>query len=377
MPAAGGDLWIANTVTDLIQGDINEHIALEAIPLQGDVLGLGTTTSVDNGELTFLRNGTGGTTIWKCQASDGGIRALHPGDGSAHFPYACFSSDATAVRLPVDPAELGPMEGASLQPLIGACIARLRAEGRLPEAPIYGLRLRCHWQGLVITVSSKLCMAQLGRNRALTLAPEATAEGSASIYDQLQHFRFSASDPGDPADPVRFLGRSLEWDCCGFWDTDPSQGRVTVPDADDSLHLHGCSTDLRYGGHLRLDHGETRLRAIETLAIYPLSRLHALMSDLVIEDPCFAEGVLRFTVANRGALDISDVGIAVVIDDCYSSHRYLRVPWLQAGAVEPFAVPLTLTSGSHRLEVIADPEQSILEGFRRQSHNRSALEVRL
>ena len=53
MPDGGGDLWIANTISDLIQGDVNEHLPLEAIPLQGDVLGLGTTTSVDNGELTF------------------------------------------------------------------------------------------------------------------------------------------------------------------------------------------------------------------------------------------------------------------------------------------------------------------------------------
>ena len=35
------DLTIANTVSDLIQGDIREHLPLERIPLQGDVLGLG------------------------------------------------------------------------------------------------------------------------------------------------------------------------------------------------------------------------------------------------------------------------------------------------------------------------------------------------
>ena len=87
MPDAVGDLWIANTISDLIQGDVNEHLPLEAIPLRGDVLGLGTTTSIDNGELTFLRNEAGDTTIWECQASDGGIRALHSRDGCAHFPY--------------------------------------------------------------------------------------------------------------------------------------------------------------------------------------------------------------------------------------------------------------------------------------------------
>ena len=46
-----GQLWIANTITDLIDGDVREHIPLERIPLQGDVLGMGTTTSYDNGEL--------------------------------------------------------------------------------------------------------------------------------------------------------------------------------------------------------------------------------------------------------------------------------------------------------------------------------------
>jgi len=75
MPDHRGDLWIANTVSDLIQGDAyeHEHLPREAIPL-------------DNDELTFLPNAAGKTTIWKCQASDGGIRALQSGDGSAHFP---------------------------------------------------------------------------------------------------------------------------------------------------------------------------------------------------------------------------------------------------------------------------------------------------
>ena len=114
------DLWIANTVRDLIQGDVHEHLPLEKIPLKGDVLGLGATASIDNGELSFLQQpGDGDTTIWKFQASDGRIRALRPGDGSSDF-----------------------------------------------------------------------------------------------------------------------LGRSLEWYCCGFFDTDPSQGRVTVPDPHAHLHLH-------------------------------------------------------------------------------------------------------------------------------------------
>ena len=59
------DLTIANTVSDLILGDIQEHLPLERIPLEGDVLGLGTTTSVDNGELTFLHDDTRGSAIWR------------------------------------------------------------------------------------------------------------------------------------------------------------------------------------------------------------------------------------------------------------------------------------------------------------------------
>jgi hypothetical protein len=35
------------------------------IPLAGDVLGLGTTTSIDNSELTFLRNRDNTSAIWR------------------------------------------------------------------------------------------------------------------------------------------------------------------------------------------------------------------------------------------------------------------------------------------------------------------------
>jgi hypothetical protein len=377
MPDHHGDLWIANTVSDLIQGDINEHLPLEAIPLKGDVLGLGTTTSIDNGELSFLPNSDGNTTIWKCDAARGGIRALQSGDGSAHFPYVCFSADATGVRLPVDPAELGDVEGQPLQTLLGPLITRLRREGRLVEAPIYGIRLRCRWHALVITVSSKLCMAQQRRNQRFRAVCEPAQPAGGSIYDQLQHFRLSESDPADRSDPIRFLGRSLDWECCGFWDTDPSAGRVTIPQPDDHLHLHGCSTDLLHGGHLRHEHPGSRLRGIEQLSIYPLQRLHQLASDLAVEPPLFEAGTLQFSVVNRGAMDISDVGVAIVIDDRYSDHRYLRLPWLAAGQEERYSLGLDLSPGPHRLEVIADPEQQILEAAELQANNRAVLEVQL
>ncbi len=372
------DFWIANTISDLIQGDVNEHLPLERIPLKGDVLGLGTTTSIDNGELTFLQDADGvATTIWKCQASDGGIRALRPGDGSSHFPYVCFSADATAVRTPVDLACLGEVRGRPLQELVAEAIAQLRQQGRLAEAPIYGLRLVSQWESLVITVASKLCMGQKRRNTAVASSAASDGTAARSIYQLLQHYRLTPEDPGDPSDPIRFLGRSLEWDCCGFFDTDPAHGRVTIPDPHAHLHLHGCSTDLRYGGHLHHEHPGTRLASLQRLVLYPLQQLHQLVSDLAIEALHFRDGSAHFTVANRGAMDVSDVGVAVVVNDRYGGHRYLRLPWLAAGASETFSVPLQLPAGGHRLEVIADPEGQILEEAAFQLNNRATLDIQL
>lgn len=377
MPDHPGDLWIANTVSDLIQGDVHEHLPLEAIPLQGDVLGLGTTTSIDNGELTFLPNDAGNTTIWKCQASDGGIRALQAGDGSSHFPYVCFSGDASALKVLVDPADLAEADGQPLQELVAAAITRLRAEGRLAAAPLYGLRAELDWHSLVITVASKLCMGQQRRNTAIATSAASDDTAGRSIYQLLQHYRLAEQDPGDANDPIRYLGRSLQWECCGFFDTDPSTGRVTIPAEGAHLHLHGCSVDLRHGGHLHHEHPGTALRAVRRLALYPLQQLHALVSDLAVEQLRFEGGAACFSVLNRGAMDVSDVGVAVVVNDCYSGHRYLRLPWLAAGASEQFSVPLDLPLGGHRIEVIADPEREILEAEALQANNRAVLEVQL
>jgi hypothetical protein len=384
---ATADLWIANTVSDLVQGDVREHLPLERIPLQGDVLGLGTTTSLDNGELSFLLKGDGNTAIWKCQASDGSIRELQPGDGSGHFPYVCFSGDATNLRRPVDLTLLGPSRGRPLQELVGEAIALLRSSGELAEAPIYGLRLVARWQSLIITVASKLCMGQQRRNSGLvSISPVSSSPASSagaaraaerSIYDQLQHYRLAETDNSNSTDPIRFLGRSLQWDCCGFWDTDPCQGRVTVPVAANHLHLHGCSTDLLHGGHLHHEHPGTALLELERLTLYPLQRLHQLGSDLTIEQLRYDDGEVRFVVVNRGSLDVSDVGVAVVIDDCYSSHRYLRLPWMEAGATEDFALPLNLTAGNRCIAVIADPEHDILEQNNGRRNNRAVLNLTL
>ncbi|MDM7938215.1 MAG: hypothetical protein QUV06_12250 [Cyanobium sp. CZS 48M] len=158
-------LSIANTVSDLIQGD---------------VLGLGTTTSLDNGELTFLHQpGAARTHLYKCQF-------------------------------------------------------------------LVGVRLRATWSSLVITVASKLCMGQRRRNTD-AVDPDAAV----SLYSSLQHYRLAAQDPGDPADPIHYLGRSLEWECCGFWDTRPESGRVTVPAVDAHLLSAAAPAGRRRRGILR------------------------------------------------------------------------------------------------------------------------------
>jgi len=116
---------------------------------------------------------------------------------------------------------------------------------------------------------------------------------------------------------------------------------------------------------------------VKRLAIYPLQQLHTLASDLAIEQVSFANGSLQFRVVNHGAMDVSSVGVAIVVDDSYTTHRYLRLPWLSAGGSEQFSVPLELAKGEHRLEVIADPQRQILETADLQANNRAVLAVRI
>ena len=101
-------------------------------------------------------------------------------------------------------------------------------------------------------------MGQQRRNSDLASSASGDGLTSKNIYDLLQHFRLAAEDPANPLDPARFLGRSLQWDCCGFFDCEPELGRVTVPQKGAHLHIHGCSTDLRHGGHLHHEHPSTR-----------------------------------------------------------------------------------------------------------------------
>ena len=371
------DLTIANTVSDLIQGDIREHLPLERIPLQGDVLGLGTTTSVDNGELTFLQDSASTSAIWRCVAHDGSIIKLSPGDGSGHFPYVCFTRDASNLRRPVAIESLGPTEDVPLQTLVAEAITQGQRAGTLESAPIYGVRMMTHWHELVITVASKLCMGQQRRNMKVATSDAGTSTSGQSIYDTLQHYRLSPEPAENSNDPIRYLGRAMHWDCCGFFDTDPELGRVTVPQPGAHLHLHGCSTDLSYGGHLHHEHASTRLKQLERLWLYPLQSLSSLGSDMAIEHLNYDNGLLRFRVVNAGEMDVSDVGVAVVINDRYSSHRYIRIPWLSAGEHEDFTVELPLPSGKQLIKVIADPEEIVIEAENGRNNNRMDLDVHI
>lgn len=371
------DLTIANTVSDLIQGDIREHLPLERIPLQGDVLGLGTTTSVDNGELTFLQDSASTSAIWRCVAHDGSIIELSPGDGSGHFPYVCFTRDASNLRRPVAIESLGPTEDVPLQTLVAEAITQGQRAGTLESAPIYGVRMLTHWHELVITVASKLCVGQQRRNMKVATSEAGTSTSGQSIYDMLQHYRLSPEPVETSNDPIRYLGRAMHWDCCGFFDTEPELGRVTVPQPGAHLHLHGCSTDLSYGGHLHHEHASTRLKQLERLWLYPLQSLSSLGSDMAIEDLNYDNGMIRFRVVNAGEMDVSDVGVAVVINDRYSSRRYIRIPWLSAGEHEDFTVELPLASGKQLITVIADPEEIVIEAENGRNNNRMDLDVQI
>lgn len=370
-------LNIANTVTDLVQGDVRDHLPLTRIPLQGDVLGLGITAGFDNGELTFLHQaGEPRTRVYKSRPYDGGIDALSGSDQERHFPYVCFSDEASALRRPVDPALWNDADGLPLQALLERVMRRLQAGGELAEAPMYGLRLSARWQGLVITVASNFCLGQLRRNAGVARMMGARADlPGSSIYTALPHFQLGPEPADGYAAGVKPLAGSLHWESCGFWDTRPESGRLTVLQAGAHLHLHGCSSDLRLGGHLHHEHPASRLEWLERLAIHPLQHLTLLASDLAVDHLACDEGLLRFEVVNQGQLDASDVGMVVVIDDRWSSRRYLRLPWLAAGERQRFEMPLDLPVGPHDLLVCVDPEQDILEQESQRSNNRARLQV--
>ncbi len=229
----------------------------------------------------------------------------------------------------------------------------------------------------MITVASKLCMGQQQRNHSFSRDSDAGSQAETSIYDRLHHYRLAPLPPEKPGDPIRYLGKSMQWDCCGFFDCEPERGRVTVPKAGDHLHLHGCSTDLAYGGHVLHDHPNTRLGSIEQLVLYPLQTIESLCSDLAIQTLTYRDEQIHFSFSNAGALDVSDVGVAVVVDDRFSDHRYLQIPWMNAGASESYSLSWPLPPGEHSIAVIADPQELVIEPRNRRQNNRMDLKVNI
>jgi hypothetical protein len=237
-------------------------------------------------------------------------------------------------------------------------------------ADLYGVRAKCQWDDLVITVASKLCLNQGSRNT--NSGP--TAGLGSSIYDSLQHYLLSDKPSTETAAGIQYLGDALDWDCCGFFDTQPEKGRVTVAQAGANLHIHGVSVDHRYGGHLHHEHSCTRVLRVDELVIYPIETINQLGSDLAITDVDFDAGTLHFRVSNCGAMDVSDIGIDVVPDNRYSERQYLRLPWLAAGESENFTVVLSLASGVHQVLVAVDPSGDIIEPEEDRKNNQIFLD---
>jgi hypothetical protein len=117
------------------------------------------------------------------------------------------------------------------------------------------------------------------------------------------------------------------------------------------------------------------LGALDSLVLYPLRTIQKLSSDLAIEQLRYDKGLIHVRAVNLGALDVNDVGISVVLDDSYSSHRYVRIPWMDAGGSEDFAMAWELTPGAHQIEVIADPAERVIEAARGRENNRLLLKL--
>ena len=76
----------------------------------------------------------------------------------------------------------------------------------------------------MITVASKLCMGQQRRNMKVAASEAGSSTAGQSIYDMLQHYRLAPQPTEKTNDPIRYLGRAMQWDCCGFFDTEPELG---------------------------------------------------------------------------------------------------------------------------------------------------------
>ena len=360
-----GVLNVANLIADLVLGDVNEHLPLARIPRQGNVLGLGTTTNSDNGETVFIYHPEADSTeVYKCCAHNGGTVPIQPDDGNDNFPFVCFTDNQSGQGIRVDLDAIAPPPGGRLTDWIKAGIYQLD----LSEAPVYGLRVKTRWQSLVITVASKLCMAQSRRNDV------SDAQPAQSIYDSLQHYYLGPSNQTTP-EKMNYLGDSLEWSCCGFYDTEPHLGRITVPEADAHLHIHGITPSTGLGGHLHYEHPNSALIEISELWIHPIHQINYLSSDIAVCDVSYQSGVVKFLVKNQGELDVSDLSIDIVLDNKYSSRKYVRLPWLSAQSAQAFSINLEVSAGEHHLVIIADPNSNIIEPKSTQHNNRFEITI--
>ena len=132
---------------------------------------------------------------------------------------------------------------------------------------------------------------------------------------------------------------------------------------------------MAYGGHLHHEHAISRLGVLDSLVLYPLRTIQKLSSDLAIEQLRYDNGIIHFRAVNLGALDVNDVGISVALDNSHSSHRYVRIPWMDAGGSEDFTIALELTPGAHQIELIADPEERLIEAAPGRENNRLQLKL--
>ncbi|MGK7873816.1 MAG: CARDB domain-containing protein [Xenococcaceae cyanobacterium] len=345
-------LYVANTITDLVVGDIYEHLPITQIPLAGDVVGLGTTTSIDNGELSFIyQPAQECTNIYKCNPYAGRAEYLPTTSDLVHFPYVCYTTNAKDKGIDLPLTQL-PQHQGKLQPLVEAAIDQLEI-----ERDYWGIRLNVRWQSLVITVASKLCLWQQKHYNHAIEAPT-----DKSVYGQLKHFKFAPAP--STTDTIEYLSNSLDWYLAGFYAKRPETGLVTVPQPGQNLHIHGCSTDLRYGGHVHHDHPETELLEVTSLRLYPITRVETLQSDLCLRRAMIDHGVLSVEVHNVGQMDADNVDIDIVTNNSYRDKLFYRIPWLSAGSYETIRLrseQLPLQPGPNNIEIIVDPNNIILE----------------
>ena len=77
-------------------------------------------------------------------------------------------------------------------------------------------------------------------------------------------------------------------------------------------------------------------------------------------------------------MDVSDVGVAVVINDRFSDHVATSAnPLDECGDDEEFSLSLPLPTGKQVITVIADPQEMVIEPENRRQNNRMDLKVNI